>query len=205
MLAPMSGRDGRWKRVAGVLFMAVLVPIVPFAIIGELPGERWLQASAADVLQFGVTGAVLLTLDVLLPIPSSIVGTMLGGRLGFAVGFGFAFTGLCAGQLIGYALGCLAPARWASELPTAPTLLVVFVSRPIPVLAEAIAIGAGVERVPFAPYVAAGAAGNALYAAVLSANGAALLPEGILGPGLIVPMLVPVLGYLAWRRLARAR
>jgi uncharacterized membrane protein YdjX (TVP38/TMEM64 family) len=137
-----------------------------------------------------------------LPIPSSIVGAMLGGRLGFGAGFVWAFAGLCTGQLAGYALGRALPARWASELPEAPSLALTFLSRPVPVLAEAVSIAAGVERVPFVQFALAGALGNAIYAAAMAGDGAALLPQGLLGPGLILPMLLPVLAYLAWRRLA---
>lgn len=189
------------KRALLVLLCAMLVPILPFAIIGELPGQRWLELSEADGLLFGALGAGLLALDVLLPIPSSIVGAMLGGRLGFAVGFFWAFTGLCTGQLVGYALGRALPARWSSELPEAPTVALTLLSRPVPVLAEAVAIAAGATRLPFAQFALAGAAGNAIYAAAMAGDGAALLPQGLLGPGLILPMLVPVLAYLAWRRL----
>ena len=187
-----------------VLLAATLVPLVPYAAVGELPGERWLQASG-DGLAFGATGAGLLALDVLLPIPSSILGALLGGRLGFALGFAWTFAGLCAGHLLGYALGRLLPARFASELPRAPTLAVVFLSRPVPVLAEAVAIAAGVERMPLAPYVASAALGNAVYAGALAANGAALLPDGLTGPGLLLPMAAPVLAYVLWRALARRR
>ncbi|HKU38868.1 MAG TPA: hypothetical protein VJR89_11995 [Polyangiales bacterium] len=192
-------------RALGVLLAAALIPIVPFAIIGELPGERWLELSQSDGLTFGAFGAGLLALDVLLPIPSSIVGAMLGGRLGFAAGFAWAWLGLSVGLLAGYALGRLLPARWASELPQAPSIALVFLSRPVPVLAEAVAIAAGVERLSASRYVLAGVAGNAIYAAAMAGDGAALLPQGLLGPGLILPMLVPVIAYLAWRWLARGR
>lgn len=189
-------------RALGVLLAAMLVPILPFAIIGELPGERWLELSASDGLRFGALGGGLLALDVFLPIPSSIVGAMLGGRLGFAAGFAWAFGGLCIGQLAGYALGRALPARWASEVPEAPSVALTFLSRPVPVLAEAVSIAAGATRMPPLQFALAGALGNAIYAAAMAGDGAALLPQGLLGPGLILPMLLPVLAYVAWRRLA---
>jgi uncharacterized membrane protein YdjX (TVP38/TMEM64 family) len=197
-----AGKSSLWRALA-VLSAAMLVPIVPFVVIGELPGERWLEASGANSLSFGALGAGLLALDVLLPIPSSIVGAMLGGRLGFVAGFSWAFLGLCAGQITGYALGRQLPARWSSELAEAPSVALVFLSRPVPVLAEAVAIAAGVERIPFLQFMAAGAAGNACYAAAMAGDGAALLPQGVPGPGLIVPMLVPVVAYVAWRTRGR--
>jgi membrane protein DedA with SNARE-associated domain len=177
----------------------VLVPLVPFAVIGELPGERWLQAAGHDALAFGGMGALLLALDVLLPIPSSVIGALLGARLGFAQGFAFAFAGLCTGHAVGYALGRLAPVRYASALPSAPSAGAVLLSRPVPVFAEAVAIAAGVTRMPPWLFLASAAFGNAVYAAVLAADGAALLPAGLAGPGLIVPLALPVAGYLLYR------
>jgi hypothetical protein len=49
-------------RALWVLLAAVLVPLLPFAVIGELPGERWLQTAEDDALRFGATGAGLLGL-----------------------------------------------------------------------------------------------------------------------------------------------
>ena len=187
-----------------VLCCAVLVPLVPFAVLGELPGERWLSAQGDDAFAFGATGAGLLALDVLLPIPSSVLGALLGGRLGLWPGFAWALLGLLTGQSLGYALGRLLPARFASELPAAPSAAIVLVSRPVPVLAEAVAIAAGVERMPLARFMLAGALGNAAYAFAMAGSGAALLPEGLAGPGLAPPLLVPVLAWWLWRR-TRAR
>jgi 3-dehydroquinate synthase len=189
------------KRALVVLACALLIPILPFAAIGELPGERWLNAAGGDQLRFGLTGAALLTLDVLLPIPSSIIGALLGGRLGFGAGFIWSFFGLAAGHALGYALGRLVPERWSSQLPAAPSWIAILLSRPVPVFAEALAIAAGAERMPLAAFASSAALGDAIYAGVLAANGATLLPDGMWGVGLAVPLLLPVLGYLAFRKL----
>ena len=188
------------KRALLVLACALLIPIVPFVVIGELPGERWLQAAGSDQLRFGLTGAGLLLADVLVPIPSSIIGALLGARLGLTAGFGWCFLGLFAGHALGYALGRLVPQRWASELPAAPSWIALLLSRPVPVFAEALSIAAGAERMPLAAFASSAALGDVIYAAALVANGAALLPEGMWAVGLAGPMLVPVLGYLAFRK-----
>ena len=189
------------RRALVVLACALLIPIIPFAVVGELPGERWLNAAGEDQLRIGLTGAALLMLDVLLPIPSSIIGALLGGRLGFGVGFLWSFFGLTAGHALGYALGRLVPQGWSSQLPAAPSWFAVLLSRPVPVFAEALAIAAGAERMPLAAFASSAAFGNAIYAGALAANGAMLLPDGMWGVGLAVPLLVPVLGYLAFRKL----
>jgi uncharacterized membrane protein YdjX (TVP38/TMEM64 family) len=172
---------------------------VPFAITGELPGERWLSATDDNATTFALTGAGLLAADVLVPIPSSIVGTMLGARLGFLPGFIAAFAGMMSGQLLAYAAARRLLRRHSDELPVAPTLTVVFLSRPVPVLAEAVAIAAGAARLSWPQFLVACGAGNLVYAAALAVNGAEVLSGRLLGPGLILPMLLPVAAWLIWR------
>lgn len=197
-----SGGPG-YRRLLLTLACATLLPIVPFALIGELPGERFLDAQGQSAWRFGLAGAGLLGADLLLPIPSSIIGAMLGARLGFWSGLAFTWLGLMGGHLLGYGLGRLLPDRWASRAPEAPTLALLFLTRPVPVFAEAVTLAAGVHRVPPLGFVASCALGNGVYAAAMAGDGAALLPEGLAGPGLLLPMAVPVLGWLAFRALSQ--
>lgn len=192
-------------RLTVIIILALLIPIIPFAVIGELPGEQWLSATDDNALLFGITGSALLASDILLPIPSSIVGTMLGGRLGFLPGWAWAWAGLMLGNLLGYSAGRLLPARRGAELPALPSLLVLFISRPVPVLAEAASFTAGAGRMGLSGFLAATLAGNGLYAFALAGNGAALLPGALAGPGLVLPMLLPVVAWLTWRWLARRK
>jgi membrane protein DedA with SNARE-associated domain len=187
-------------KAATLIALALLIPIVPFAIIGELPGERWLSAADDNAVLFGLTGGGLLAIDVLLPIPSSIVGTLLGARLGFLPGLLWCWAGLMIGNLVGYATGRLLLARFGERLPQAPTLVALFLSRPVPVFAEAVTFTAGAERMPLRHFIAVCAAGNLLYASALAGNGAALLPDALAGPGLILPMFLPVMAWVLWRR-----
>jgi len=190
-------------RAAAVVAVALLIPIVPFLVIGELPGERWLSAADDNALLFAITGAALLGSDVLLPIPSSIVGTLLGARLGFLPGFLWCLGGLIVGNLIGYAAGRLLLSRFGERLPKAPTLVALFLTRPVPVLAEAVTFTAGAERIPLSSFLATSAAGNALYSLALAGNGAALVPDAWAGPGLVVPMVIPAVAWLLWRRFGK--
>ena len=194
--------DNKRFRQLGMIIVTLLIPIIPFAIIGELPGEQWLSAADDDAWLFGVAGSGLLLLDVLLPVPSSIVGTLVGARLGLPAGFAAVWVGLTTGQVLGYLLGRLALKRMGGELPEGPTLLLVFLSRPVPVVAEAMSFAAGASAMALPRFVAACSAGNALYAGALVGNGAALLPGAFLAAGLAIAMLVPVLTWLAWRTLA---
>lgn len=198
-----EGATRRPGRLLGVVVVALLIPILPFLVVGELPGERWLSAMDRNAWLFGATGGGLLAADVLLPIPSSIVGTLLGARLGFLSGLVWCWGGLLLGNLVGYGAGRLLLGRFTSTLPTAPTALVLFASRPVPVLAEAITFTAGAGHMAPLPFLATAATGNLLYALALTANGAALLPNGLLGPGLVIPMGLPVVAWLGCRWRAR--
>jgi uncharacterized membrane protein YdjX (TVP38/TMEM64 family) len=194
----------RTARAALILGLALCVPLVPFFLVGELPGEHWLSARDGHALHFALAGLALLAADALLPVPSSIVGTMLGARLGWSAGFVTAFAGLMLGQAALYLAGRRLLRRAGDTLPAAPTLAVVVISRPVPVLAEAVAMAAGAARVSVLQFLAACAAGNAVYAGALAINGAQLLPGQPLGLGLLLPLLLPVAGWTIWRALRRA-
>ena len=191
------------SRLVMVIIAALLIPIIPFLVVGELPGESWLSSTDSNALLFAVSGAGLLAADVLLPVPSSIVGTLMGARLGLVTGWPWVWAGLMLGNLVGYAAGRLLLGRLDTRPPQAPTLLILFVSRPVPVLAEASTFVAGAGRMSLWPFLAVCAAGNAIYALVLTGNGATLLPDTLVGPGLIIPFALPVLAWLLWRWLAR--
>jgi uncharacterized membrane protein YdjX (TVP38/TMEM64 family) len=190
-------------RLSVLIIAALAVPLIPFAVTGELPGERWLSASGGDDLRFALTGAALLAADVLLPVPSSVLGTLLGARLGFLPGLLATFIGLCTGHVLAYVAS-----RWLvrgrlGAMPEGPTAWAVFLSRPVPVLAEAIAIAAGAARLAPGRFALACGAGNLVYAVALAGNGAALLPSAPIGPGLVLPMLLPAVAWWLWRRSRR--
>lgn len=190
-------------RLSFLIITALAVPLIPFALVGELPGERWLSAASGSDLRFALAGAALLAADVLLPVPSSVLGTMLGARLGFLPGLLATFVGLCTGHALAYVISRALVRGRVGPLPAAPTALAVFLSRPVPVFAEAVAIAAGATRLPPARFALACGAGNLVYALALAGNGAALLPRAPTGPGLVLPMLLPVLAWWLWRRARR--
>ncbi len=194
-------RDAR--RALLIIAAALCVPLLPFAVVGELPGEQWLSARDDNAWRFALAGAGLLAGDVLLPIPSSVVGSMLGARLGFGAGFAAAFAGLMAGQVAAYVVARRVMRKQAGALPAAPTLALLVLSRPVPVLAEAVAVAAGAARMHRGQFVLACGAGNIAYAGALAYNGAALLAEAPIGPGWLLPLLLPVAGWLAWRARRR--
>ena len=181
-----SGRPSSaasWLRLAGVLFALMLLLSLPFMLWGEhfdRATPQWLQALGPDAA-FAAAGITLLVLDVVLPVPSSLVAVALCWRLGPLWGGMSVAAGGALSFVVGYALGRLMPEarlrRW-----TGPALWDqvrggarqhagwwIVLARPLPVLAELSAVMAGAWRLPMAPAFAqatlASMAMGALYGA----------------------------------------
>jgi uncharacterized membrane protein YdjX (TVP38/TMEM64 family) len=172
----------RWAAL-GVLVLALL--LVPFLLFEE-QFERlatWLAEGNAS--GWGTASAIgaLLAFDVFLPVPSSIVSTAAGALLGFWRGAMVVWTGMTAGCLIAYALGSGASqgarrlvgpgslAR-AHDLSQRFGAWAILICRPVPVLAEATVVLAGIVRAPLGPFVALTASSNLGIAIAYSAVGA---------------------------------
>ena len=177
---------------------------LPFLLVGELPGERWLSANDDHALRFALAGAGLLAADVLLPIPSSIVGTMLGRAPGLRRGLRGGLRrdhGSGSRPPTSSAAACCASATW--RCLRRRRWRCVFLSRPVPVLAEAVVLAAGAARVSWPQFLLACGSGNLIYAGALALNGAQLVPERRSAPGSCLPMLLPVAAWLIWRVVRR--
>lgn len=188
---------------------ALLVPLVPFLLFGtrlDTLVEGWLDPPPSRpllaLLETGVLAA-----DLLLPVPSSMVATFGGARLGVPLGSLCAWTGMTLGAVIGWWLGRRAgsaaldrldvPDRGAIDRGTARLgPLLVLLTRPLPLVAEAAALAAGGAGMPLGAFFAAAAAGNAVIAIAWSALGAAGREGDGLSVAMLVALLVPV--ALAW-------
>jgi membrane protein DedA with SNARE-associated domain len=153
-----TSRPGaRWCLLAVLLLSIILIP---FALWGEgldawVGAGRWTETNAALA---AAAGAALLTADVLLPVPSSVILTMLGVVLGAWPGTLVGTLGLTVGCALGYAIG------WAVGTPATRRLAgepesrraavwlgrhgvaALVLCRAVPVLAEASVITAGALR-----------------------------------------------------------
>ena len=121
----------------------------------------------------------LLVADVALPIPATIVMLGSGALFGPLVGLALNATGLLAAALAGDALGRAVPDRAAPVRPSpsraggaAPMPYVwVAVTRGMPVLGEADAIGAGVLAAPLRPFATASTLGAVVVGSVYGVAG----------------------------------
>jgi uncharacterized membrane protein YdjX (TVP38/TMEM64 family) len=172
----------RWALVWAIVVGVVLVPFFLFgarfeALAEEITGGAVPRGLAAAAI------ATLLALDVLLPVPSSIVSTGGGVLLGFGTGTAVVWGGMMAGCLLAYVLGARASGAaqrlvGAESLDRAHALAArygawtIVICRPVPVLAEASAVLAGLVRAPFRRFLALTAASNLGIAAGYAAVGA---------------------------------
>ena len=151
----------RWVVLWTLLLALVFVPFLIFEKQFEDLGA-WLTSGHASGLASAAAIMALLALDVFLPVPSSIVSTGAGVLLGFWRGAVVIWLGMTIGCVIGYAFGARAAAaarRLVGEESLAragkvmerhgPWALVI--CRPIPVLAEASIVFAGLVRTPVMP------------------------------------------------------
>lgn len=144
--------------------IVLALPIIPFLlggwylepqIIAWIDGP-WLRQNAWLAAGAGVG---LLLIDILLPVPSSAVGTFLGALFGATGGAALTWLGLNLGAWGGYELARFCGTSWnrsegeaslrgVRELKQAWGLGTLAICRGIPVLAEASVLLAGMNRLP---------------------------------------------------------
>lgn len=131
--------------------LALLVPIVPFVLLGasfEESIREWIQGDRSG---FEIAGGLfgILAIDLFLPVPSTLVMTYAGGVLPWGVAFISAFGGLSCGHLLGFGLSRMLgrpfATRWGNQADLdrldrlsqryGPFILVV--TRALPLLSEA--------------------------------------------------------------------
>jgi membrane protein DedA with SNARE-associated domain len=203
-----------WAACAALLLALVLIPFFLFGAGLEETARRFLEARP-PVWQVALLLGGLLAGDVVLPVPSSLVGTTAGSLLGFGLGAATSWAGMMVGCGLGYLLGVRAGTpvlrRMAGEAELTrvaraserhgPWFLLVF--RAVPVLAELSVVFAGTSRMPARSFFAVCALANLGVSLTYSAVGAfaAGLDSFLLFFAGMV--LVPGLALALVRRLSR--
>lgn len=201
--------------MVGALVAALLTAflVVEWARIPLLvdPGPSLHTAS----LVAAMIGVGLLVVDAVLPVPSSVVMVALGATFGLVDGMLLSLVGSMGGFALGYALGrrsrgalttAVDPGDVArgSALVSRWGVLAIVASRPLPLVAETVAISAGAFGMRAAPAFAAALAGTAGPAAVFSYAG---WRGATTGDAALVFAFVAVASAVCWvagRRLSAA-
>lgn len=187
-MSSFVGTVGEMKRYALIIAAMTAFFLVVFLIV-EISGPPLLSDPTPWMKHGGVLagglGVGLLTADVVLPVPSSLVmvahgavfgvvlGTLLSllGSLGAAL-FGFAI-GRRGGRLLGHVVSPVERSR-ADYLLGRWGALALIVTRPIPVLAETVAIMAGTTSLGWSKLALASLAGSLPPALLYALTGAAV-------------------------------
>lgn len=160
-----------------VVFSLVLLPYLFFEAEIISLGEDFIRSDPYEGIVIMVI-IIALSLDVILPVPSSLValagGSILGGWLGFIV----LFSGFMIGAVLGYFLGSIVGKRLGHSLfrrkgyrrvaymNLSLGTLALIVCRFIPVLAETSVVMAGMAAVPRGRFIVLMVASNAALTAV---------------------------------------
>ena len=168
-----------------MLTIVLAVPIVPFLMAGDrLEGwmSSWLDAKSSPGAAAAVVAGLLST-DVFLPVPSSLVSTFGGRVLGIWVGTAVSWLGMSVGAVFAFwlarRLGRRLALRWAKaeDLQRIDALsdrfgpLVLVVARPVPILAEASILFFGSTRLAWRRFLVPILLSNLGIAAAYSALG----------------------------------
>ncbi|MGC4003586.1 MAG: VTT domain-containing protein [Pirellulales bacterium] len=199
-------------RAAWWLLALLLVPVVPFLIWGDRL-EPWVAATIAETDGPALAGGAILaqTSDILLPIPSSMVGTLVGARFSLPTAVLINWTGLMLGAVVGFSL-----ARWcggafvrrisdADDLARLELLAerhgprTLVLTRALPILAEATVLIFGSARMPWRVFLPPVALGNLGIAAIYAALGHWARTENAELWALVASIAVPLAATIAAR------
>jgi uncharacterized membrane protein YdjX (TVP38/TMEM64 family) len=211
VLAPSCGR---WLLAALVLLTLLLVPFVAFGAGIEAALLAALDIVGQHRLAAYTTIVAMLVVDVLLPVPSSVVSATAGALFGFWGGLTAIWLGMSLGSLVGYGIGRAAgPALrrvvGPEDLERARGLLdrrgavVLVLARGVPVLAEATVLVAGAARMRLGLFLAMTLSANLAVALAYAAVGALALSAGSFFLFFFGLATVPALSWLLFDRIAR--
>ena len=173
-----------WLRMLTLVMVLVVFVLLPFALWGEQMDANMPRLVRDQTTKWAVAwiGIGLLVLDVVLPVPSSVVSVSLCFLLGPVWGALTVLVGMVGAFTAGFWLGRLLPTvrvrRWVgartwdavAATGRSAGMWWIAASRPVPVLAEVTAVVAGSLRFPFATSLAAATFSSVLVSAAYGAS-----------------------------------
>lgn len=197
-----------WILLCTILLVLIIVPFLLFGKNLEAWAARLVDAAEHHSWTTALILGGLLATDILLPIPSSIVSTACGYLLGFAAGALTSCVGMVISCVIGYVLA-RGPGRalarqllGVSDMQHVESVTqrcgswALIVARPIPVLAEASVLMAGLARMPARRFMVLTTLSNLGISIIYAALG-----ETSFFLALAVSLLLPGILMLAGKRL----
>jgi len=206
---------GELFRTLPLMCMVLLVPVLPFLLFGDQV-DHWLRGLTEDPPS-GISMALLviglLSTDILLPVPSSVISTLSGWQIGWCYGTLATWTGMNLGAVFGFALS----RRWGrpfalwfskgvdldrmQDVSDRYGPLVLLMTRAVPVFAEASVLIAGIHRLAWRRFLPAVLLSNLGIAIAYAAFGDYARQHQWLPLALGAAVAVPVLVAAAARHL----
>jgi uncharacterized membrane protein YdjX (TVP38/TMEM64 family) len=198
-----------------IVAVALLVPILPFLGFGpwlEARVENWLDPPPAPTT-VALAAVLLLSSDVLLPIPSSVVSTVAGAQLGILLGTLASWLGMTLGAMLGFTLARYWGRPLAARLSTTDDLArldrmsrrygvwALIVTRALPILAEASVLLLGATQLPWRRFLPAVVLSNLGIAVVYSVLGHLARGQGQLLLAIAASVALPLLATIIARLL----
>ncbi len=211
------GQTVRWTALVIIVLAIILIPWVLFGAKIESWTEALLQNASRYTGWIALLLSALLASDIFVPVPSSLVSTALGLFLGFVGGTLASWVAMMVSCAIGYWLALLGrpiirrlvgeeELNRLQQLTDRFGRWVIVICRPVPVLAEASIIFAGMSKMQTGQFMLLVALSNlgisAVYAAVgaFSANVSSFLLA--FAGAILLPLVAMTTVRLAGRRLS---
>ena len=200
-----SGRLRAWTVLAGLVAALLVVFVaVEWAGVPLLVDPR--SSLRTPSVLAALVGVGLLVVDAVVPVPSSVVMVALGATFGLGGGMLLSVVGGVGGFALGYALGRRSRGALTSSVDAGDVarggaivrrwgVLAIVASRPLPLVAETVAISAGAFGLRPASALTAALVGALAPAAVFSYAG---WRGASTADGAVVFLVVAVVSVLCW-------
>jgi uncharacterized membrane protein YdjX (TVP38/TMEM64 family) len=193
-------------RLVGLIAIVLAIPVIPFLILGtqfEQQVSDWVMAETSS-LALGTALIAALSVDIVLPVPSSLVSTLAGARLGIIGGTICSWVGMTLGASAAFAIartwGRSAAERlsgddWLRRV-TRPAnrygSWLLILTRGLPILAEASVLAMGLAGLSWSKFTVAVGLSNLGIAAAYAIFGRMARDANALPAALVASVVVPL-------------
>jgi len=207
-----ENRKRSWLLLGLIILAFILIPFLLFADAIEMWTQDFLESAGERSALVAAVLGTLLAIDILLPVPSSVVSTAAGLFLGFTGGMMTSLMGMTFSCSVGFWLGGRFGRPIASRLVGTGELQrledisrrvgdwLIVVARPVPVLAEASILFAGMSRMPTHRFMLLTTLSNLGISAVYAGIGALSATLNSFLLAVAASILVPLLAMMIMRR-----
>lgn len=208
----LQARTVRWVALSVGILAIILIPFFLFGHQIEVWTIDFLDSRSQYSVLVASVVILLLAVDILVPVPSSLVSTAAGFFLGLVGGTLASLAGMTISCVVGYWLAVRLGRPLAVRIVREEELLrleswyqrlgdwVMVVCRPVPVLAEGSVLFAGLGRMRLQRYLVLVTLSNLGVAAVYAAVGALSATVNSFLLAFAGAILVPLIGMIIFRK-----